>query len=89
MNLEARICSFRWHVIRVDGNDVEALDRAFEEAKTVKGMPTCIIADTVKGFGGGSIMENKAEWHHKVPSKEEFEIIASELERRKAEVLYE
>ena len=34
-------------------------------------------------------MENKAEWHHKVPSKEEFEIIASELERRKAEVLYE
>ncbi len=88
-NLEARICSFRWHVIRVDGNDVEALDRAFEEAKTVKGMPTCIIADTVKGFGGGSIMENKAEWHHKVPSKEEFEIIASELERRKAEVLYE
>ena len=88
-NLEARISSFRWHVIRVDGNDVEALDRAFEEAKTVKGMPTCIIADTVKGFGGGSIMENKAEWHHKVPSKEEFEIIASELERRKAEVLYE
>ena len=85
-NLEARISSFRWHVIRVDGNDVEALDRAFEEAKTVKGMPTCIIADTVKGFGGGSIMENKAEWHHKVPSKEEFEIIASELERRKAEV---
>lgn len=88
-NLEARISSFRWHVIRVNGNDVEALDRAFEEAKTVKGMPTCIIADTVKGFGGGSIMENKAEWHHKVPSKEEFEIIASELERRKAEVLYE
>ena len=88
-NLEARISSFRWHVIRVDGNDVEALDRAFEEAKTVKGMPTCIIADTVKGFGGGSIMENKAEWHHKVPSKEEFEIIASELERRKEEVLYE
>ena len=88
-NLEARISSFRWHVIRVDGNDVEALDRAFEEAKTVKGMPTCIIADTVKGFGGGSIMENKAEWHHKVPSKEEFEIIASELERKKAEVLYE
>lgn len=88
-NLEERISSFRWHVIRVDGNDVEALDRAFEEAKTVKGMPTCIIADTVKGFGGGPIMENKAEWHHKVPSKEEFEIIASELERRKAEVLYE
>lgn len=88
-NLENRVKSFNWHVIQVDGNDIEALDAAFEEAKLVKGMPTCIIANTIKGFGGGTIMENVAAWHHKVPNDEEYMIIKKELERRREEALNE
>lgn len=88
-NLEARIKAFNWHVIQVNGNDVEELDRAFEEAKATKGMPTCIIANTTKGFGGGEVMENKANWHHKVPTDEEYSMIVEELERRKEAALHE
>lgn len=88
-NLEARIKAFHWHVIQVNGNDIEELNQAFEEAKTRKGMPTCIIANTIKGFGGGEIMENKADWHHKVPSDEDYAAIVAELDRRREEALHE
>ena len=79
----ARIRSFNWNVISVNGNDIDELDAAFETAKQVIDRPTCIIANTVKGFGGGEIMENKAGWHHKVPSDAEYEVISAELKRRK------
>lgn len=88
-NLENRIKSFNWNVIQVNGNDIDELDKAFEEAKTVKGMPTCIIANTIKGFGGGEIMENKVTWHHKVPSDDEYNAIVAELDRRREETLHE
>ena len=59
-DLHERIRSFGWHVIDVkDGNDIDQLNAAFEEAKTVKGKPTAVIANTVKGCGS-SVMENKA-----------------------------
>ena len=82
-DLAARIRSFNWNVISVNGNDIEELDAAFEAAKQVTDRPTCIIANTVKGFGGGEIMENKAGWHHKVPTDAEYESISAELKRRK------
>ena len=86
---EERWASFGWHVVTVDdGNDCEKLKAAFEEAKTVKGAPTVIIANTVKGCGS-SVMENKANWHHKVPSKEEYEQIMKDLEARKEAALHE
>ena len=88
-NLEARVEAFGWHVIQVTGNDLDELNQAFEEAKTVKGKPTCVIANTIKGFGGGSVMENKAPWHHKVPNDEEYAQITEELERRKEAALHE
>lgn len=76
-----RFTSFGWHVIDVaDGNDIDQLHSAFEEAKTVKGKPTILIANTVKGKGS-PVMENKAQWHHKVPTKEEYEQIMSDLKR--------
>lgn len=81
--LAARISSFGWNVISVDGNDIAQLDQAFEQAKLVKDQPTCLIANTIKGFGGGEIMEDKAGWHHKVPTEEEYRLIRAELERRK------
>ena len=59
------------------------LNEAFEEAKTCKGKPTVIIADTIKGYGGGEIMENKADWHHKVPTQEMYETISAELLKRR------
>ena len=71
--------SFGWHAIQSDGNDIDSLDRAFREAKSVKGKPSVVIADTVKGYGS-ALMENKAEWHHKVPSREEYEQIIKDLE---------
>ena len=88
-NLEARVKAFNWNVIQVHGNDLDELDAAFEQAKQTKGMPTCIIANTIKGFGGGDVMENKAPWHHKVPTDEEYQSIMAELERRKEAALNE
>lgn len=80
--------SFGWHVIQADGNDIDSLDRAFKEAKSVKGKPAVVIADTVKGYGS-TVMENKAEWHHKVPNREEYEQIMKDLEKRKEAALHE
>ena len=80
---EERWASFGWHVITVrDGNDYTQLKAAFDEAKTVKGKPAVIIANTVKGCGS-VVMENKANWHHKVPNAEELEQIRKDLAERK------
>ena len=88
-DLVQRIASFGWYVIDVkDGNNIDELNAAFEEAKTVKGKPTAIIANTVKGCGS-SVMENKANWHHKVPTQEEYQQIIADFEARKEALLYE
>ena len=88
-DLVQRIASFGWHVIDVkDGNNIDELNAAFEEAKTVKGKPTAIIANTVKGCGS-SVMENKANWHHKVPTQEEYQQIIADFEARKEALLSE
>ncbi len=82
-DLRTRFAAFDWHVINVsDGNDIDQLNTAFDEAEKVKGKPVLIIANTVKGKGA-SIMENKASWHHHLPNAEEYEIIRSELKARK------
>ena len=88
-NLHAQIESFGWNVLEVNGNDIGQLHNAFEEAKTVKHKPTCIIANTIKGYGGGELMENKAGWHHHVPTKEEYRIIKEELLKRREAVCNE
>ena len=86
-DLRERFRSFRWHVIDVaDGNDIDQLKAAFEEAKRLKGRPTVLIANTVKGKGS-PVMENKADWHHRVPSHEELKQIRKDLEERKEEAL--
>lgn len=82
-DLAGRFAAFGWHVIELkDGNDVDALNAAFDEAENTKGMPTVIIANTVKGKGA-AIMENKASWHHHLPNAEEYAIITKELAERK------
>ena len=78
--LKDRVKSFGWHVIcPEDGNDVDQMIAAFEEAKQTKGQPTCIIANTVKGKGS-PVMENKASWHHHVPTPEEYDEIVKDLD---------
>ncbi len=88
-DLHERIRSFGWNVIDVaDGNDIDQLNAAFEAAKEVKGQPTAIIANTIKGYGS-SVMENKAPWHHKVPNEEEYQQIMADFEARKEAALHE
>lgn len=82
-NLYTQIESFGWNVIEVNGNSICELHEAFESAKRECNKPTCIIANTIKGYGGGELMENKVGWHHHVPSEEEYELICKELLRRK------
>ncbi|MEE1114434.1 MAG: transketolase [Eubacterium sp.] len=77
--IDKKFEAFNFHVINVaDGNDMEQLRAAFEEAKTVKGMPTAIICKTVKGKGV-SYMENQVGWHGKAPNDAEYEIAMKEL----------
>ncbi len=87
-SLQARWSAFGWHVITVNGNDYRQLKTAFDTAKTVKGAPTVVIAETVKGCGS-PVMENKAAWHHKVPTAEEYEQIMKDLMARKEAALHE
>lgn len=80
-DLHERFKSFGWHVIDVaDGNDIDQLEAAFNEAKTVKGKPTVLIANTVKGKGS-KVMEGKANWHHKVPTEEEYAQIMADFKK--------
>src|SRR5699024_2899118 len=70
--IDKKFETFNFHVINVeDGNDMDQLKAAFDEAKTVKGMPTAIIMKTVKGKGV-SFMENQAGWHGKAPNDEQY-----------------
>jgi transketolase len=71
--------SFGWHTIEVDGHDLAQIIAAFEEAKTIKGKPTAIIAHTTKGKGV-SFMENNLDFHGTAPTPEETERALKELE---------
>ena len=79
--IDKKFEAFNFHVISVaDGNDFDQLESAFEEAKTVKGMPVAIVMKTVKGKGV-SFMENQAGWHGKAPNDEEYKIAMQDLEK--------
>lgn len=79
--IDKKFEAFNFHVINVaDGNDFEQLKAAFDEARTVTGMPTAIITKTVKGKGV-SFMENQVGWHGKAPNDEEYAIAMAELEK--------
>lgn len=75
---EERWAAFGWNVLSVPGNDLAALDEAFALAAEVKGKPTVIIANTVKGYGS-PVMEDKAGWHHHLPNQEEYARIVSDF----------
>ncbi|WP_372998125.1 transketolase [Lutispora sp.] len=70
---------FGWHVITIDGHDLQQIEKAVEDAKNTKGKPTAIIAKTVKGKGV-SFMENQVGWHGVAPNAEQKEQALKELE---------
>ncbi len=78
--IDKKFEAFNFHVINVDGHDMDALAAAFAEAKATKGMPTAIIASTVKGKNV-SFMENNAGWHGSAPNAEQYEIAMADLEK--------
>lgn len=82
-DLRKKFTDFGFKVIEVeDGNNISQLKKAFDEAKTVKGMPSLVLANTTKGKGS-KVMENKANWHHKVPTPEELTEIKKDLHDKK------
>ena len=78
--IDKKFEAFNFHVINVDGHDFDSLRAAFEGGRQRKGMPTAIIAKTVKGKGV-SYMENQASWHGVAPNEEQYKIAMEELEK--------
>ena len=78
--IDKKFEAFNFHVINIDGHDLDAIRAAFEEAKTVKGQPTAIVAKTTKGKGV-SFMENQVGWHGKAPNDEQFAQAIEELKK--------
>ena len=77
--IDKKFEAFNFHVIHVaDGNDFAQLAEAFKEARETKGMPTAIIAHTLKGKGV-SYMEGQVGWHGKAPNDEEYAVAMEEL----------
>ena len=82
--IDKKFEAFNFHVINVaDGNDMDQLKAAFDEAKTVKGMPTAIIMKTAKTIKGKdvSFMENQASWHGAAPNDEQYAVAMADLEK--------
>lgn len=79
--VDEKFKAFGWHVIKIDGHDFNQIEKAVNEAKTIKEKPTIIIAETVKGKGV-SFMENEAGWHGTAPNKEQAQKALEELQKQ-------
>ena len=78
--IDKKFEAFNFHTININGNDFDEIRAAFKEARETKGMPTAIIAKTLKGKGV-SFMENAVDWHGKAPNDEQYEIAMKDLEK--------
>ena len=78
--IDKKFEAFNFHVININGNDFDEIDAAFKEARATKGMPTAIIAKTIKGKDV-SFMENQVSWHGAAPNDEQYEIAMADLEK--------
>lgn len=76
--IDEKFKAFGFNVINIDGHDFDQIDEAFTQAENCKGMPTAIIAKTIKGKGV-SFMENEVGWHGKGPNEEEYNAAMAEL----------
>ena len=78
--LKTKLEAFNLNVIQIDGHDHQALLNAFKSIESLKGKPSVIIADTIKGKGV-SFMENQLLWHYKSPNEEQYNQAIKEIER--------
>ena len=78
--IDKKFEAFNFNVINIDGHNFDEIDAAFKKARETKGMPTAIIAKTVKGKGV-SFMENQAGWHGKAPNDEEYATAMEDLKK--------
>ncbi|MCD8119567.1 MAG: transketolase [Lachnospiraceae bacterium] len=78
--IDEKFKAFNFHVINVDAHDFDALKAAFDEARATKGMPTAIIAHSIKGKGV-SFMENQVSWHGTAPNDEQYAVAMADLEK--------
>ncbi len=76
--IRAKYEAFNWHVLEVDGHNIQQIIDACNEAKAIFEKPTMIICHTIPGKGV-DFMENQYEWHGKPPNKEEARIALHEL----------
>lgn len=77
--LSAKVQSFGWNCITIDGHNHDDIKRALAEAKQTTGKPTAIVANTVKGKGV-SYMEDELLWHYRSPNEQEYNQAIKELE---------
>lgn len=77
--------AFNWHVLKVNGHNLKEIIDTLDKAETLKGKPTIIIADTIKGKGV-SFIENKVGWHGIAPKKEELERALKELDEQESKI---
>lgn len=78
--IDEKFKAFNFHVINVNAHDFDALKAAFDEARATKGMPTAIIAKSIKGKDV-SFMENQASWHGTAPNDEQYAVAMADLEK--------
>ena len=78
--IDKKFEAFNFHVINIDGHNFDEIRAAFKEARETKGMPTAIIAKTVKG-NGVSFMEDNAAWHGTAPNDEQFAVAMEDIEK--------
>ena len=78
--IDKKFEAFNFHVINIDAHDFDQIRAAFKEARETKGMPTAIIAHSVKGKGV-SFMENNVSWHGTAPNDEQYAVAMADLEK--------
>ena len=78
--LDKKFEAFNFHVININGHDFDEIRAAFAEARATKGMPTAIIAHTIKGKGV-SFMENEVSWHGSAPNDEQYAVAMEDLRK--------
>jgi len=78
--IDKKFEAFNFHTINADAHDFDSLAAAFEEARQTKGMPTAIVAKSIKGKGV-SFMENRAEWHGSAPDDDKYKAAMEELKK--------
>lgn len=83
--LKERYQAFGWHVLDIDGHNLEQIIEACQAAKNIHKQPTVILARTIKGKGV-SFMENKVEWHGKAPDKKQAQAALKELKKEAQEI---